>query len=201
MEGRFTKKGGSGFSKVVETSEKPPRPLGPLPEEEQILDCFSIYSIPPVFLHPSVEIRKPCSNTSKSKGEKRTFCMEAIFLFWQSNLSVFSLISTGQTSLSQDSEAALMMDYAAAMDSSCKADPPTVEKSVAKVTSDEELSLGTSEAVPGSDPQQSAHKAWNLENGSQQWDTNTLLDQTCEEISCSSLSVSETGSMKKSKGM
>ncbi|XP_064008639.1 C2 domain-containing protein 2 isoform X2 [Pogoniulus pusillus] len=114
--------------------------------------------------------------------------------------STIIISGVSKTSLSQDSEAALMMDYAAAMDSSCKADPPTVEKSVAKVTSDEELSLGTSEAVPGSDPQQSAHKAWNLENGSQQWDTNTLLDQTCEEISCSSLSVSETGSMKKSKG-
>lgn len=111
---------------------------------------------------------------------------------------MLSLIFTGQTSLSQDSEAALMMDYAAAMDSSCKElDPPTVEEAVAKATSDE----GTSEIVPDADPQQSAHKAWGLENGRQQWDTNTLLDQTCEEISGSSLSVSETGSMKKSKGM
>ncbi|NXG51440.1 C2CD2 protein, partial [Psilopogon haemacephalus] len=114
--------------------------------------------------------------------------------------STIIISGVSKTSLSQDSEAALMMDYAAAMDNSYKADPPSMEKSVAKVTSDEELSIGTSEIVPGSDPQQSAHKAWNLENGSQQWDTNTLLDQTCEEISCSSLSVSETGSMKKSKG-
>ncbi|NXP74399.1 C2CD2 protein, partial [Ramphastos sulfuratus] len=114
--------------------------------------------------------------------------------------STIIISGVSKTSLSQDSEAALMMDYAAAMDNSRKADPPAMEKSVAEVTSDEELSLGTSEAVPGSDPQQSAHKAWNLENGSQQWDTDTLLDQTCEEISCSSLSVSETGSMKKSKG-
>ncbi|KAM9566650.1 C2 domain-containing protein 2 isoform 2-T2 [Guaruba guarouba] len=103
--------------------------------------------------------------------------------------------------VSKDSEAALMMDYAAAMDSSCKqVDPPTVGEGVAKVASDEKLSLGASEIVPETDPQQSAHKAWDLENGSQQWDTNTLLDQTCEEISGSSLSVSETGSMKKSKG-
>ncbi|KFV71374.1 C2 domain-containing protein 2, partial [Dryobates pubescens] len=114
--------------------------------------------------------------------------------------STIIISGVSKTSLTQDSEAALMMDYAAAMDNSCKVDPPTVEKSVAKVTSDEELSLGTSEIVPDSDPQQSVHKAWNLENGSQQWDTNTLLDQTCDEISCSSLSVSETGSMKKSKG-
>ncbi|XP_061215184.1 C2 domain-containing protein 2 isoform X2 [Neopsephotus bourkii] len=115
--------------------------------------------------------------------------------------STIIISGVSKTSLSQDSEAALMMDYAAAMDSSCKqADPPTVGEGVAKVTSDEKLSLGASEIVPKTDPQQRAHKAWDLENGSQQWDTNTLLDQTCEEISGSSLSVSETGSMKKSKG-
>ncbi|KAM6287128.1 C2 domain-containing protein 2 isoform 1-T1 [Spheniscus humboldti] len=115
--------------------------------------------------------------------------------------STIIISGVSKTSLSQDSEAALMMDYAAAMDSSCKeVDPPTVEEAVAKVTSDEKLSLGASEIVPDADPQQSAHKAWGLENGSQQWDTNMLLDQTCEEISGSSLSVSETGSMKKSKG-
>lgn len=119
------------------------------------------------------------------------------------SLYLYFFSFTGQTSLSQDSEAALMMDYAAAMDSSCKeADPaPTGEEAIAKVTSDEKLSLGASETVPDTDPQQSAHKAWGLENGSQQWNSNTLLDQTSEEISGSSLSVSETGSMKKSKGM
>ncbi|NXK28869.1 C2CD2 protein, partial [Arenaria interpres] len=114
--------------------------------------------------------------------------------------STIIISGVSKTSLSQDSEAALMMDYAAAMDNSCKVESSTVEEAVAKVTSDEKLSLGTSEIVPDTDPQQSAHKAWALENGSQQWDTNTLLDQTCEEISGSSLSVSETGSMKKSKG-
>ncbi|XP_025933545.1 C2 domain-containing protein 2 [Apteryx rowi] len=115
--------------------------------------------------------------------------------------STIIISGVSKISLSQDSEAALMMDYAAAMDGSCKkADPPTVEEHIAKVTSDEKLSLGASETVPDTDPQQSDHKAWGLENGSQQWNSNTLLDQTCEEISGSSLSVSETGSMKKSKG-
>ncbi|KFQ81119.1 C2 domain-containing protein 2, partial [Phaethon lepturus] len=116
--------------------------------------------------------------------------------------STIIISGVSKTSLSQDSEAALMMDYAAAMDSSCKeVGPPSVEEAVAKVTtSDEKLSLGASEIVPDTDPQQSTRKAWGLENGSQQWDTSTLLDQTCEEISGSSLSVSETGSMKKSKG-
>ncbi|NXC99001.1 C2CD2 protein, partial [Certhia familiaris] len=115
--------------------------------------------------------------------------------------STIIISGVSKTSLSQDSEASLMMDYAAAMDSSCReADPPTVEEAVAKITSDEKQSLGASERVPGTDPQQSTHKAWALENGSQQWDTSTLLDQTSEEVSGSSLSVSETGSMKKSKG-
>ncbi|KAM4788843.1 C2 domain-containing protein 2 [Cyanocitta cristata] len=115
--------------------------------------------------------------------------------------STIIISGVSKTSLSQDSEASLMMDYAAAMDSSCReADPPTVEEAVAKITSDEKQSLGASERVPDTDPQQSTHEAWGLENGSQQWDTSTLLDQTSEEISGSSLSVSETGSMKKSKG-
>ncbi|NWH87117.1 C2CD2 protein, partial [Aegithalos caudatus] len=116
--------------------------------------------------------------------------------------STIIISGVSKTSLSQDSEASLMMDYTAAMDSSCKeADPPTVEEAVGKITSDQKESLDASERVPGTEPQQSStHKAWALENGSQQWDTSTLLDQTSEEISGSSLSVSETGSMKKSKG-
>ncbi|KAF2985343.1 hypothetical protein EK904_001753 [Melospiza melodia maxima] len=115
--------------------------------------------------------------------------------------STIIISGVSKTSLSQDSEASLLMDYAAAMDSSCReADPPTVEENVAKITSDKKQSLDASERVPGTHPQQSTPKTWGLENGSQQWDTSTLLDQTSEEISGSSLSVSETGSMKKSKG-
>ncbi|XP_062455181.1 C2 domain-containing protein 2 isoform X2 [Rhea pennata] len=116
--------------------------------------------------------------------------------------STIIISGVSKISLSQDSEAALMMDYAATMEGSCKkADPPAAEEHIAKVTSDEKLSLGASETAPDTDPQQSDHKAWGLENGSQQWNSNTLLDQTCEEMSGSSLSVSETGSMKKSKGV
>ncbi|KAF4797762.1 C2 domain-containing protein 2 [Turdus rufiventris] len=115
--------------------------------------------------------------------------------------STIIISGVSKTSLSQDSEASLMMDYAAAMDSSCReADPPAVEEAVEKIPSDKKQPLSTSERVPDTDPQQSTHKTWGLENGSQQWDTSTLLDQTSEEISGSSLSVSETGSMKKSKG-
>ncbi|XP_066033208.1 C2 domain-containing protein 2 [Chamaea fasciata] len=115
--------------------------------------------------------------------------------------STIIISGVSKTSLSQDSEASLMMDYAAAMDSSCReADPPTVQEAAGKITSDKKEPLDASEGVPGTEQQQSTHKAWGLENGSQQWDTSTLLDQTSEEISGSSLSVSETGSVKKSKG-
>ncbi|NXS32312.1 C2CD2 protein, partial [Pomatostomus ruficeps] len=116
--------------------------------------------------------------------------------------STIIISGVSKTSLSQDSEASLMMDYAAAMDSSCReADPPAVEEAVPKITSDEKQPVGAPETVPEPNPQQSTPKAsWGLENGSQQWDTSTLLDQTSEEMSGSSLSVSETGSMKKSKG-
>ncbi|XP_050188773.1 C2 domain-containing protein 2 isoform X2 [Myiozetetes cayanensis] len=115
--------------------------------------------------------------------------------------STIIISGVSKTSLSQDSEASLMMDYAAAMDSSCpkEADPPPVEEAVAKPTPGEKLPLGPSETAPDTAPQQSTHKAWGLENGSQQWDTSTLLDQTSESISGSSLSVSESGSVKKSK--
>ncbi|NXR78121.1 C2CD2 protein, partial [Pycnonotus jocosus] len=115
--------------------------------------------------------------------------------------STIIISGVSKTSLSQDSEASLMMDYAAAMDSSCReADPPSVEEPVEKITSDKKEPSDASERVPGTEPQQSTPKTWSLENGSQQWDTSTLLDHTSEEISGSSLSVSETGSMKKSKG-
>lgn len=160
------------------------------------------------------------ANKSVKRRKKPYFLQESLFwfCFWvclffflpPSRVIGVSIVSflfiylfcPGQTSLSQDSEAALMMDYAAAMDSSCKeADPPPAgEEVIAKVTSDEKLLSGASETVPDTDPQQSAHTAWALENGSQQWDSNTLLDQSCEEMSGSSLSVSETGSVKKSKG-
>ncbi|NXD07734.1 C2CD2 protein, partial [Nothocercus nigrocapillus] len=114
--------------------------------------------------------------------------------------STIIISGVSKISLSQDSEAALMMDYASAMDGSCtKADAPA-EECIAKVAADEQLSVSASETAADTDPQQSDHKAWGLENGDQQWNSNTLLEQTCEEMSGSSLSVSETGSMKKSKG-
>uniref|UniRef100_A0A8C3T9N1 C2 calcium dependent domain containing 2 n=1 Tax=Chelydra serpentina TaxID=8475 RepID=A0A8C3T9N1_CHESE len=115
--------------------------------------------------------------------------------------STIIISGVSKTSLSQDSEAALMMDYAAAMDDSCKEDAlSTVGDSTTEVPSNKKLPLAASQMLPSTDPEENSHNAWDLDNSSQQWNNNALLDQDCEEMSGSSLSVSESGSVKKSKG-
>lgn len=108
-----------------------------------------------------------------------------------------------QTNLSQDSEAALMMDYAAAMDGSYQQDnTSTVEGSLAQTPSDEKLSISASQTLPAhQDPQENSHNAWPLDDSSQQWHSNALLDQDCDKISGNSISLSESGTVKKSKGI
>ncbi|XP_050789460.1 C2 domain-containing protein 2 [Gopherus flavomarginatus] len=115
--------------------------------------------------------------------------------------STIIISGVSKTSLSQDSEAALMMDYAAAMDDSYKEEAPsTVEDSTTEVPFNKKLPLAASQMLPATDPEENSHNAWDLDNSSQQWNSNALLGQDCEEMSRSSLSVSESGSVKKSKG-
>ncbi|KAM7178348.1 C2 domain-containing protein 2 [Macrochelys suwanniensis] len=115
--------------------------------------------------------------------------------------STIIISGVSKTSLSQDSEAALMMDYAAAMDDSCKEEAlSTVGDSTTEVPSNKKLPLAASQMLPATDPEENSHNVWDLDNSSQQWNNNALLDQDCEEMSGSSLSVSESGSVKKSKG-
>ncbi|XP_067401305.1 C2 domain-containing protein 2 isoform X2 [Emydura macquarii macquarii] len=103
--------------------------------------------------------------------------------------------------VSKDSEAALMMDYAAAMDGSCKEEGPCiVEASTTEVPSSKKLPLAASRTLPAIDPQENSPNAWGLDDSSQRWNSNALLDQNCEDMSGSSLSVSESGTVKKSKG-
>uniref|UniRef100_A0A674JG51 C2 domain-containing protein n=1 Tax=Terrapene triunguis TaxID=2587831 RepID=A0A674JG51_9SAUR len=108
--------------------------------------------------------------------------------------STIIISGVSKTSLSQDSEAALMMDYAAAMDDSCKEEAPSMVGDSTTEVPNKKLPL------PATDPEENSHNAWDLDNSSQQWTSNALLDQDCEEMSGSSLSVSESGSVKKSKG-
>uniref|UniRef100_A0A8D0HAK5 C2 calcium dependent domain containing 2 n=1 Tax=Sphenodon punctatus TaxID=8508 RepID=A0A8D0HAK5_SPHPU len=120
--------------------------------------------------------------------------------------STIIISGVSKTSLSQDNEAALMLDYAAAMDGSFQQeDPSTVFDSmteaplITKAPSDEKLSPATSQTLPAHDPQENNHNAWNLDDDSQQWNSDALIDQDTEETSGSSLSVSESGTVKKSK--
>lgn len=113
------------------------------------------------------------------------------------------MFSLFQTNLSQDSEAALMMDYAAAMDSSNKQDDASsVEGNLVQSPSDENLSLSASQTIPvHEDSHENSHDAWTLDDTSQQWDSSVLLDQDCDKMSGSSVSISESGTVKKSKGI
>uniref|UniRef100_A0A674K831 C2 domain-containing protein n=1 Tax=Terrapene triunguis TaxID=2587831 RepID=A0A674K831_9SAUR len=114
--------------------------------------------------------------------------------------STIIISGVSKTSLSQDSEAALMMDYAAAMDDSCKEEAPSMVGDSTTEVPNKKLPLAASQMLPATDPEENSHNAWDLDNSSQQWTSNALLDQDCEEMSGSSLSVSESGSVKKSKG-
>ncbi|XP_072850269.2 C2 domain-containing protein 2 isoform X2 [Pogona vitticeps] len=116
--------------------------------------------------------------------------------------STIIISGVSKTNLSQDSEAALMMDYAAAMDGSRKqADASSVEGNLTQSPSDENVLLSASQTLPvHEDPQENSHDAWTLDDTSQQWDSSVLLDQDCDKMSGSSVSISESGAVKKSKG-
>ncbi|XP_077198881.1 C2 domain-containing protein 2 [Paroedura picta] len=116
--------------------------------------------------------------------------------------STIIISGISKTNLSQDCEAALMMDYAAAMDGSyIQNDTTALEDSVAQFPPNEELSLSASQILPShEDTQENSHDAWTLDDSSQQWHSNALLDHDCDKVSESSISISETGTVKKSKG-
>uniref|UniRef100_A0A8C8SRB1 C2 calcium dependent domain containing 2 n=1 Tax=Pelusios castaneus TaxID=367368 RepID=A0A8C8SRB1_9SAUR len=115
--------------------------------------------------------------------------------------STIIISGVSKTSLSQDSEVALMMDYAAAMDGPCDEESPSiVGDSTSEVPSNKKLPLAAPRTLPATNPQESSPNACGLDDSSWQWNSNALLDQDCEETSGSSLSVSESGTVKKSKG-
>ncbi|XP_038616533.1 C2 domain-containing protein 2 isoform X2 [Tachyglossus aculeatus] len=114
--------------------------------------------------------------------------------------STLIISGVSKTSLTQDSEAALMLDYAATMDSPGQQEVPFPHgEAVAIDPADEKLSTHT---PPALDPQGNELGVWELEKDipSGEWNSNTQSDQDVEEMSGSSLSVSEPGVLKKSKG-
>ncbi|XP_048350034.1 C2 domain-containing protein 2 [Sphaerodactylus townsendi] len=113
--------------------------------------------------------------------------------------STLIISGVSKTNLSQDCEAALMMDYAAAMDGSyLQNDAIALEE---QSPPDEELSLSVSQTLPSHEGiQENSHDAWTLDDSSQQWHRNALLDHDCDKVSESSISISESEAVKKSKG-
>lgn len=120
----------------------------------------------------------------------------------------------GQTSLSQDNDAALMLDYAASMDSArqedtldqpsaaaAASDPPAEEQEEEGAAAVAAASAG---APPALEPQESELDCWDLEKEPQAgaWGGQGPPDLDGDELSESSLSVSELepGAAKKHKG-
>ncbi|NWY05027.1 C2CD2 protein, partial [Nothoprocta ornata] len=120
--------------------------------------------------------------------------------------STIIISGVSKISLSQDGEAALMRDYAAAMEGARpQAEAPAEQERVASVAAEEKLPASAAEAAPAAGPPHGEREAWGSEDGGQQWDGgrdgNALREQAARgEMLGSSLSVSETGSLKKSKG-
>lgn len=109
----------------------------------------------------------------------------------------------GQTSLSQDSDAALMLDYAASMDGAHQEDAPQdqPEGPVTSAPPEEEAPVGT---LPVLEPQEIELDSWDLEKEppAGAWGGQALQDPEGDELSESSLSVSELepAAAKKHKG-
>ncbi|XP_058379132.1 C2 domain-containing protein 2 isoform X2 [Diceros bicornis minor] len=114
--------------------------------------------------------------------------------------STLIISGVSKTSLSQDTDAALMLDYVGSMDSARQADAPSHPGAAA--ASDPPEEEASAQAPPALEPQESELDSWDLEKESQAmaWGSQVLLDPDGDELSESSLSVSEPGAAKKHKG-
>lgn len=106
----------------------------------------------------------------------------------------------GQTSLCQDSDAALMLDYAASMDNTREGDAVSQPGAAAALAAPEEETSAPAPQAP--EPLDCELASWDLEKESQAegWDGQALLDPDGDTLSESSLSVWEPGTVRKHKG-
>lgn len=117
--------------------------------------------------------------------------------------STIIISGVSKTSLSQDSDAALMLDYAASMDGAHQEDAPQdqPERAVTSAPPEEEAPVGT---LPVLEPQEIELDSWDLEKEppAGAWGGQALQDPEGDELSESSLSVSELepAAAKKHKG-
>ncbi|KAF3816083.1 hypothetical protein GH733_016185 [Mirounga leonina] len=114
--------------------------------------------------------------------------------------STIIISGISKTSLSQDNAAALMLDYSASMDGARQEDTPSlVGAAAASAPPEDEASAP---APPAPEPQERELDSWDLDKESQAsaWGSQAPLDPDGDELSESSLSVSEPGTTKKHKG-
>ncbi|XP_045357264.1 C2 domain-containing protein 2 [Leopardus geoffroyi] len=114
--------------------------------------------------------------------------------------STIIISGISKTSLSQDNAAALMLDYAASVDGTPQEDPPSLPGAAAVSAPQEEEAPAP--APPAPEPQERELGSWDLDQESQApaWDSQAPLDPDGDELSESSLSVSEPDAAKKHKG-
>ncbi|CAK7319148.1 C2 domain-containing protein 2 [Vulpes lagopus] len=122
--------------------------------------------------------------------------------------STIIISGISKTSLSQDNAAAMMLDYSASLDSARQEDTPSLLGAAAASAPPEEeeasapLAPEPQEPQEPQDPQESELDSWDLDKESQAsaWGSQAPLDPDGDELSESSLSVSEPGATKKHKG-
>ncbi|XP_008051054.1 C2 domain-containing protein 2, partial [Carlito syrichta] len=113
--------------------------------------------------------------------------------------STIIISGISKTSLSQDHDAALMQDYAASMDSAHQEDASCHPETSAASAPPEENE--PAQASPVLEAQENELDAWDLEESqATAWGDPALLDPDGDELSESSLSVSESGAAKRHKG-
>ncbi|XP_069492131.1 C2 domain-containing protein 2 [Ambystoma mexicanum] len=142
------------------------------------------------------QLRESAKQSLKSPRKKSTIIISGI----------------SKMALSQDHEAALMFDYAAAMDGTVNSDDCYTEESTTTTTTttnalvSEQLTLSSLQTLPVQDlDEDTLQDAWGFSAGhsnspSGDWNLNGPVEKDCEQISISSTSVSELGNVKKSKG-
>ncbi|XP_073743163.1 C2 domain-containing protein 2 isoform X2 [Callorhinus ursinus] len=114
--------------------------------------------------------------------------------------STIIISGISKTSLSQDNAAALMLDYSASVDGAHQEDTPSLVGAAATPAPREDEA--SAPAPPAPEPQESELDSWDLDKESQAsaWGSQAPLDPNGDELSESSLSVSEPGAAKKHKG-
>ncbi|XP_040278975.1 C2 domain-containing protein 2 [Bufo bufo] len=113
--------------------------------------------------------------------------------------STIIISGVSKSVLTQDDEASLMMNYAASMDSTVVNDEPFDDVTKA-ATSNKGLTLASTSTVPAMSSEDELLDAWEQSSQPGDWNGNGLEDPDSELVSVSNLSMSETGSIRKSKG-